>query len=55
MLNDILDLIKDTYGPLTYNSIHTLVQQWPPVIVDRLNYGVLAALAQHIAYAVGEL
>ena len=54
MINDILDLIKDTYGPLTYNSVYTLVQQWPPEIVDRLNYESVAFLAQHISYVVGE-
>ena len=54
MINDILELIKDMYGPITYNSIHTLVQQWPPEIVDRLTYESVAFLAQHISYVVGE-
>jgi len=54
MSNDILKLIKDTYGPLTYNSVYTLVQQWPPEVVDQLNYESVAFLAQHIAYVLGE-
>ena len=54
MSNDILKLIKDTYGPLTYNSVYTLVQQWPPEVVNWLNYDSVSILAQHIAYVVGE-
>jgi hypothetical protein len=55
MINTILDMIKGEYGPLTYNSIHTLVRQWPQEIVDRLNYDHVASLAQHIAYVIGEV
>ena len=54
MINDILELIKDTYGPLTYNSVHTLVKQWPPEVVGRLNYETVVRIAHYIAYVVGE-
>ena len=54
MINDILENIKETYGPLTYNSIHTLLHQWPPEIVERLDYGCVAFLAQRLSDVLGE-
>ena len=54
MINDILDLIQGEYDPVVYNSIHTLVAGWPPEVVDRLNYEILACLASHLAYVVGK-
>ena len=54
MINDILEQIKGTFGPLTYNSIHTLLHQWPPEIVDRLDYGTVEFLAWRLSDVLGE-
>ena len=54
MINDILENIKATFGPLTYNSIHTLLHQWPPEIVDRLDYGTVEFLAWRLSDVLGE-
>ena len=54
MIDEILMLTEDTYGPLTSASIAILVSSWPPVVVDKLNYATVSNLAQHIAIVVGE-
>jgi len=54
MIDEILMLIEDSFGPLTYASIAILVSSWPPVVVDKLNYATVANLAQHVAIVVGE-
>jgi len=54
MITDILKLIQDTYGRITYSSIAALVAAWPPEVVDKLNYADVSILAQIISDIVGE-
>ena len=54
MIDEILMLIEDIFGPLTYASIVILVSSWPPAVVNKLDYDTVSNLAQHIAIVVGE-